>query len=151
MPESIMNLMNIPQSPESARSFHFILLSLTLSSVFSWFIAWIYMKTQGEKKYSQTFVQTLVLVCVIITAVMAIIGNSLARAFGLVGAVSIIRFRTKVKDPLDTAFLFFAITVGMANGLRLYVLSFLTTLFVSLLIFIMYRTRFGRKGQQEEE
>lgn len=142
--ERIINLMDLSESPEPAIQFKFILFSLTLSALYALFIAWIYTRTQRERKFSQTFVQSLVMISVIVTAVTAIIGNDLARAFGLVGAVSIIRFRTKVKDPMDTAFLFFTIMVGMANGLRLYILSFCATLFISFLTSLMYRTRFGK-------
>lgn len=149
MLESIMNCCTISKSTESASHFGYIFLSLFLSAIFSWFIAWIYLRIRKERGYSQSFVQTLIMVSVIVTSVMAIIGNDLARAFGLVGAVSIIRFRTKVKDPLDTAFLFSAITVGMANGLRLYGLSLATTLFISLLIYLLHRSGFGKGCEQE--
>lgn len=63
-----------------------------------------------------TLPTTLVLLCVLISLVTLVIGNSVARAFGLVGALSIVRFRTVVEDTRDTAYVIFAVVVGMAVG-----------------------------------
>lgn len=68
---------------------------------------------RGDKK---TLATTLVLLSVLIAMVSLVIGNSVARAFGLVGALSIVRFRTVVEDTRDTAFVIFAVIVGMAVG-----------------------------------
>ena len=80
------------------------------------FIAYIYRKTHQGLSYSQSFVLTIIFVTIIIGIVMMVIGNSLARAFALVGALSIIRFRAVVKDTKDTAYVFMALAVGMAAG-----------------------------------
>lgn len=149
MLESIKNSLTISNSTNLPEYFGLIFISLILSTAFSWFIAWVYLNIRKSEGCSQSFVQTLIMVSVIVTSVMAIIGNDLARAFGLVGAVSIIRFRTKVKDPLDTAFLFAVISVGMANGLKLYGLSLITTLFISGLIYLLHRSGFGSECKEK--
>ena len=86
---------------------------------------------------------TLVFVTIIVAAVMMIIGNNLARAFALVGALSIIRFRTVVKDTKDTAFVFLALTSGMAAGTSSYFLAFVCTGFVSLIAIFLNLINYG--------
>jgi len=77
----------------------------------------VYLLGLGRRKTeSQTLPTTLVLLTVVIALVTMVIGDSIARAFGLVGALSIVRFRTVVEDTRDTAFVIFAVVVGMAIG-----------------------------------
>jgi hypothetical protein len=78
-------------------------------------VAGVYHVAQGRQRGS-TIRTTLVLLCVLVAIVTIVIGNNLARAFGLVGALSIVRFRTVVADTRDTAFVIFAVVIGMAAG-----------------------------------
>jgi hypothetical protein len=88
-----------------------------LSFLFGCLVALIYALTmRSGKRSSRPFLATLVLLSVLICMVTLVIGTSLARAFGLVGALSIVRFRTVVQDTRDTAFVIFAVVVGMAAG-----------------------------------
>jgi hypothetical protein len=86
---------------------------------------------------------TNVFVTVIVCMVIMIIGNNLARAFALVGALSIIRFRTVVKDTKDTAFIFWSLASGLATGTGSYFLALAGNLILSLIAFILYKTNFG--------
>jgi uncharacterized membrane protein YhiD involved in acid resistance len=80
-------------------------------------VAGVYVIGMGRRREeSNTLPTTLVLLTVVIAVVTLVIGNSVARAFGLVGALSIVRFRTVVEDTRDTAFVIFAVVVGMAIG-----------------------------------
>ncbi len=79
-------------------------------------VAWVYKTVHGSLNYSQNFVQSLVLLSMVVAVIMCVVGDSLARAFGLGAALAIVRFRTPIKDSLDTAFLFLAVAVGMASG-----------------------------------
>ena len=88
---------------------HEILINIVLGFVLGIVISYVYKKTHKGLSYSQSFMLTLVFVTIIVSAVMMIIGNNLARAFALVGALSIIRFRTVVKDTKDTAYVFLAL------------------------------------------
>jgi uncharacterized membrane protein YhiD involved in acid resistance len=72
-----------------------------------------------------------------------IIGNNLARAFALVGALSIIRFRTVVKDTKDTAYIFWSLASGMATGTGSYFLAIMGNLILTLIAFTLYKTNFG--------
>jgi len=79
-------------------------------------VAWIYLRTTKSRELGSSFPITLVLLAVLIAMVTQVIGDSVARAFSLVGALSIVRFRTVVRDTRDTAYVIFAVVVGMAVG-----------------------------------
>jgi uncharacterized membrane protein YhiD involved in acid resistance len=94
-----------------------------LSLVLSLLIGWVYRSTHRGVSYSQTYVHTLVMFSLVVAFVMLIIGSNIARAFTLVGALSIVRFRHAVKEPRDIGFVFTAMAVGMACGTRFYALA----------------------------
>ncbi len=79
-------------------------------------IAWLYRWVRSERANNETFPATLILLSILIAIVTQVIGDHLARAFGLVGALSIVRFRTVVEDTYDIAFVIYAVVVGMAAG-----------------------------------
>jgi uncharacterized membrane protein YhiD involved in acid resistance len=79
-------------------------------------VAFIYRRTRSSSETSPSFTVTLVLLSILIAMVTQVIGDNVARAFSLVGALSIVRFRTVVRDTQDTAFVIFAVAVGMAVG-----------------------------------
>jgi uncharacterized membrane protein YhiD involved in acid resistance len=112
-------------------------------------IAYVYKKTHKGLSYSQSFVLTIVFVTIIVSFVMMVIGNSIARAFALVGALSIIRFRTVVKDTKDTAFIFMALTVGMGAGTGSYFVASFATVFMSLIAYILYKFNFGVQNSSD--
>lgn len=93
-----------------------VLVRLGLALVLGGVVAWIYRRTRKSAEISSSFPITLVLLAVLIAMVTQIIGDNVARAFSLVGALSIVRFRTVVRDTLDTAYVIFAVVVGMAAG-----------------------------------
>ena len=99
----------LQQLPAQVYSLPDYVLSIGLSTVIGIVLAVVYRHTHKGLSYSQAFTQTILLVCVIVTIVMMAIANELARALALVGALSIIRFRTVVKDTRDTAFVFAAL------------------------------------------
>ncbi len=112
-------------------------------------IGWIYKITHKGLSYSQSFVITTVLVTVVVALVIMVIGNNLARAFALVGALSIIRFRTVVKDTKDTAFIFWALAVGLAAGTSNYFLTIFGTGVIGIIIIILNITNFGTLYKSE--
>lgn len=79
-------------------------------------IAWVYRRARGTNGESESFGVTLVLLTILIAMVTQVIGDNVARAFSLVGALSIVRFRTVVRDTQDTAYVIFAVAIGMAMG-----------------------------------
>jgi uncharacterized membrane protein YhiD involved in acid resistance len=116
-----------------------VVLVFLLSFVLSVFIGWIYKITHRGSSYTQSFVFTLVLNGMVVALVMMIVGSNIARAFSLVGALSIIRFRNAVKETRDVGFIFFTMAIGMAVGTQFYTLAVIGTVVISLLILIMVR------------
>jgi len=116
-----------------------VLLVMMLSFLLTAFIGWIYKITHRGTSYSQSFVFTLVLNGMVVALVMLIIGSNIARAFSLVGALSIIRFRNAVKETRDVGFIFFSMAIGMAVGTRFYLLSLIGTFLISMTIVLMTR------------
>src|SRR5688500_7003818 len=90
--------------------------SLVLAAIMGWGVAMVYRYSRKSVDVISSFPPTLVLLCILIAMVTQVIGDNLARAFGLVGALSIVRFRTVVRDTQDTAYVIFAVVVGMAVG-----------------------------------
>jgi hypothetical protein len=120
-----------------------ILVNLLLAFILGVIVSLIYKKTHKGLSYSQSFMITNIFVAIIVCMVIMIIGNNLARAFALVGALSIIRFRTVVKDTKDTAFIFWSLAVGMASGTGSYFLAISGTIFLSIIAIILHKTNFG--------
>jgi uncharacterized membrane protein YhiD involved in acid resistance len=116
-----------------------VVLVMVLSFVLSAFIGWIYKITHRGTSYTQSFVFTLVLNGMIVAVVMMIVGSNIARAFSLVGALSIIRFRNAVKETRDVGFIFFTMAIGMAIGTRFYLLGVIAAIVISLVILLMTR------------
>ena len=97
-----------------------ILINILVAFVLGFIVAVIYRITSHHKATNPTFMLTLAILSMVVALVMMVIGNSIARAFSLVGALSIIRFRTAVKDTRDIAYVFFALAAGMAAGIGNY-------------------------------
>ncbi|NLN95683.1 MAG: DUF4956 domain-containing protein [Bacteroidales bacterium] len=107
-----------------------VIANVLVSLVCGIIIALIYKYTYKGLNYSASFTISLILLTMITTIVIMVIGNNLARAFGMVGAMSIIRFRTAVKDAADIMFIFFSLSIGLAAGVKLYSIAFIGTLVV---------------------
>lgn len=116
-----------------------VVLVMVLSFVLSAFIGWIYKTTHRGTSYTQSFVFTLVLNGMVVAVVMMIVGSNIARAFSLVGALSIIRFRNAVRETRDVGFIFFTMAIGMAIGTRFYLLAVIAAVVISLVILLMTR------------
>lgn len=116
-----------------------VVLGLTLTFVLVSFVGWIYQKTHKGTSYTQSYVQTLVLMALVVDIIMLVVGSNIARAFSLVGALSIIRFRNAMKETRDVGFIFFAMAIGMATGTKFYFLAIVATIVICMIIYIMYR------------
>ncbi len=122
-----------------------ILLSLCLGLL----ITLVYKLTYKGYAYSVSFVNTLIIITMVTTIVIMVIGNNLARAFGLVGAMSIIRFRTAVKDSLDIAFVFFSLAAGMAAGAGNHIIGIIGCVIIALVVIILHFTKYGATFHEE--
>ncbi|MFQ5690916.1 MAG: DUF4956 domain-containing protein [Gemmatimonadota bacterium] len=125
------------------------LMALTLAFFLCLIIAYFYRVTHQGLSYSMSFVHTMVIMGVTVSIIMLIIGSNIARAFALVGALSIIRFRNAVKDSRDVAFIFVTMAVGMATGTGFYTLAVVFTLFISTMIYFLHRFEIGAVRTRE--
>lgn len=112
-------------------------------------VGWFYSSSHGVLSYSQNFVQSLVMLCMVITVIMSVVGDSLARAFGLAAALAIVRFRTPVKDARDTVFLFLSVAIGMAAGAGQVAMAALSTLIIGLTSVYLNSTAYGLRSKAE--
>jgi len=126
-----------------------ILVNIGIAFILGAAIAISYRRTHRSFNYSVSFVNTLVLLPMVTAIVMMVIGNNLARAFGLVGAMSIIRFRTVIKDTRDIAFVFLALAAGMAAGTGYHLIALVGTSSIVLLIVMLYLANFGSVRSQD--
>jgi len=106
-------------------------------------IAWTYKKTHKGLSYSPSFISTLIIVGILGTVVMMVIQNNVVGAFALLGAFSLIRFRTILKETRDIAFVFFALVIGISIGTNNYSIAFISTALISIIILLLDRYNIG--------
>ena len=101
------------------------------------FIFFIYKKTYAGVMYSKPFNTSLVLLSVLTTFVILAVTSNVVLSLGMVGALSIVRFHTAIKEPLDLVFLFWSISVGIILGAGLYSLAFLGSAFITVILLVL--------------
>lgn len=113
--------------------------ALLFSTLLSLYIFVVYRMISKESFYSKSFNMTLSIITVLTTAIVVAMQANLVVSLGMVGALSIVRFRTALKDPMDLAFIFWAITTGIIAGTEIYGLALLTAVIVTIAIFALDR------------
>lgn len=130
-------LMNYFASNAGALTLEDILLNFLIASVLAVVIYLSYRFGHSGASYSARFNVSIVMLTLVTTLVMNVIGNNIALSLGMVGALSIVRFRTAIKDPRDTAYIFWAIAVGICCGVSEYIIAGIgtTVIFLFLMLF----------------
>ncbi len=129
----------------AARAAASVVIAITLSVL----VSLVYRGTHKGMQYSSSFALTLVILAAVGTLVMMVIGDSLARAFGVFGALSLVRFRTAVKDPRDIAFVFLVLAIGMAAGTGRFLVALVGTVLILGAVIVLSALRFGTKGRDQ--
>ena len=111
-----------------------ILLNLVVAAILGGMIFAAYRSTHSGTVYSARFNVSLVMTALVTATVMCVIGNNISLSLGMVGALSIVRFRTAIKDPRDTIFIFWAVAVGICCGVCDYVIALMGTVFIFLFL-----------------
>ena len=119
-----------------------VVIALVMSFLINLLIFYIYRKTFKGVIYNRQFNVGLVLTGLVVTLVVLPISSNIALSLGMVGALSIIRFRTAIKDPKDIVFTFWTITVGIICGAGLYMVAIVGVPIIAIMLFILERTRF---------
>ncbi len=143
MTERIWEVIQRASSDGADFSVQGVLLSLLLAFILGQLLAWVYYFTHNALSYSRTFVQSLILITVVVAMVMSTIAGSFVVAVGLMGALSIIRFRNIIKDTRDICFIFCALVIGMACGSQRYTIAIIGTICICAIIFYLYLSDFG--------
>ena len=138
MRQQILNLFTTPRD----MSWEDILLNIVLAAVLGFFIFLSYAISHRGTIYSRKFNASLVILAVLTGTVMTVIGNNIALSLGMVGALSIVRFRTAVKDPLDTAYMFWALTMGILLGAGQYIIALVVVAAISVVLFALNLFKF---------
>ena len=120
-----------------------LLLALLVAFVVGQLNAWCYRWTHRGVSYSRTFTQALVLISITAALSMSLVTNNVVAAFGLLGGLAIIRFRTIIRDARDTAYVFFTLICGMAAGFGYYGTAVIGSLVGNAVAFYLHATGFG--------
>ena len=137
-----INFLNYIQSTNTITSAGAVILNMGITMLVAMFIYWVYKKTYTGVMYSKNFNITLLLTSMVTAMVMMVIGTNLALSLGMVGALSIVRFRSAIKDPRDIGFIFWGISAGLAAGTGSYVISIIGSLFIAIILLSFSRTSF---------
>jgi uncharacterized membrane protein YhiD involved in acid resistance len=141
--DNLWQILDGPTSSSTIFSPQSVLLSLIVAFVLGQLLAWVYYYTHSGLSYSKSFVQALILITIVVAMVMSTIGHSFVAAVGLMGALSIIRFRNMIKDTRDIAFIFCSLVVGMAAGSQRFAIAIIGTIVLSLIAIYLYLSDFG--------
>ena len=116
-----------------------IITNLGVSFIVGMFIFYVYKKTFQGVLYQRSFNVSLVAIAMIITLIIMTISGNIVLSLGMVGALSIVRFRTPIKDPVDLVFIFWAITIGIANGVGYFNISLIGSAVMTIVLIFMTR------------
>jgi hypothetical protein len=107
-------------------------------------VSWVYMSARQTRGFSQSIVQTLIILPLVVSAVVLIVRNSLALAFSLAGIVAGVQFRNRLKEARDAVFIFLAIAVGLAAGVQALTIAFIVSVVFNFVVLLIWRYDFGR-------
>ncbi|MBR5232200.1 MAG: DUF4956 domain-containing protein [Clostridia bacterium] len=119
-----------------------VALVLILAVVTGLIISFVYKLTYRGVLYSPQFSMVLIMLTLVTAPVVMAIGSNVALSMGMVGALSIVRFRTAIKEPLDTCYMFWAITMGILLGAQQYVIALVVVIGIGLILILMSYMRF---------
>ena len=122
-------------------------LSLLTAFLISIFIIFVYKKTYSGVLYSKTFSLCLLMLSMVTALIIRTVNANLSLSLGMVGALSIVRFRTAVKEPIDTGFMFWGISAGIMAGAGLYLIAIVASILLGVLYFIGYLFDFKSKSK----
>ena len=137
---SFSDLLTITMNPVQ------VILTLIVGLLVGLYVWFIYKKTFSGVMYSRTYGMTLVMMTIVTALMLMLINNSLT--LGMVGALSIVRYRTAIKDPLDTAFIFWAVGEGIAVGTKFYDVAIIAGIIIGIFVLLISGSRGNKGGAQ---
>lgn len=135
----VLDVLSIPP-----RDMFNIVFSLVLAIALALIVSQIYKYTHRGLSYELSFMTTLVTLAPIVTVVMLFIRGDLVLSLGLIGSLSIVRFRTPIKDTRDMVFIFWVIAIGLGSGTYNWIIVIVSTIVITLLMFLLHFINYGR-------
>ena len=135
--QQILDSSTMSLSSGGVITFAAIMISMVMSLICGLIIAFVYRQAYQGVLFQKSYAIAIVLVCLVTTMVIMVISGNLVLSLGMVGALSIVRFRAAIKDPLDIVYMFWAVGVGIANGVAYFSVSITATIFMALCLFFM--------------
>ncbi len=129
---SFLELMNYGEL-----SYQNVLISLVITSIIGLFIMQIYKMTFDGVVYQPSFATSILLIALVTTMIIMTISSNVVLSLGMVGALSIVRFRAAIKDPKDIGFMFWAIAIGISTGASLYMIATIGSLFIGIVLLLL--------------
>jgi hypothetical protein len=126
-----------------------LILGLLLAFLSGHILAWTYMLTHSGLSYSRSFVNSLVLLPILVALVMQVLSNNIVTAFGLMAVFAIVRFRNILRDTLDTGYILASIVIGMAAGTHRFTVAIIGCLLISLVLLSLWYTSFGSRHRYD--
>ncbi len=126
-----------------------VIINLITALIGGIIISYSYRYITKGLSYSPTFVRSLIILSLLTALVIMTIGNNLARAFGLVGAMTVIRFRTAVKDIQDIVFIIFSLAIGMAAGVNLKLIVIFASIFIGAIAIALNKSGFANPTKSQ--
>ena len=126
-----------------------LLLGLCLAFLCGLVIAWVYMATHAGLSYSRAFVNSLVVIPMIVTVVMMVLNNNLVTAFGLMAVFAVVRFRNILRDTLDTTYVLSSLVIGMAAGTQKFASAVVGCAFISATMIYLWYTSYGSRQRYD--
>jgi hypothetical protein len=126
-----------------------VLLGLLLAFLAGQTLAWIYMLTHSGLSYSRSFVNSLVVIPVLVSLVMMVLSNNLVTAFGMMAVFAIVRFRNILRDTLDTTYILSVLVIGMACGTQRFPIAVTGALLTCGIMLYLWYTGFGSKHRYD--
>jgi hypothetical protein len=126
-----------------------IVLGLLIAFLCGHVIAWVYMACHSGLSYSRSFVNSLVVLCIIVALVMAVMFNNLLMVFGMMAVFAVVRFRNILRDTLDTTYILASITTGMAAGTRKFSTAIVGCAVFALIMLYLHWTAFGSRHRYD--
>lgn len=119
-------------------------IALTVSALLAWLVSILYKRTHRGLNYEHSYISSLILIAPIVTMIMFFIQGDLVLSLGLVGSLSIVRFRTPIKDTRDMIFLFWSIAIGLGAGTYNWLAVGIGTLFLGICVVLLYLLEYDR-------
>src|SRR6056297_138115 len=133
-----INSMNLESS---GTSFLQIIATMALTFALSLIVFWVYKRTYQGVMYSKSFNVSLIALALVTSSVIMAVTSNIILSLGMVGALSIVRFRAAIKDPMDIVYMFWAISAGIITGARLYIIAIVTCVIIAVVLLIYSKLR----------